>query len=113
MDQLVRTLLVSDKVSETLVKALVEVFGKLHPPQKRLNELAVIISEIREPECREVERPLSEDEQRKRKLQVKWSSHKFFFIIIKDDFKLDKDTFNTLVYYILYNPELRNSQMPF
>ncbi|XP_063609202.1 condensin complex subunit 3-like [Penaeus indicus] len=72
LDQLVRRLLVSDKVGETLVKGLVEVFGKLHPATTRVNQLAEIISEIREPVTRteQQERPLSDEEQRKRKLEA-------------------------------------------
>lgn len=63
----------SDKVGETLVKGLVEVFGKLHPATTRVNQLAEIISEIREPVTRteQQERPLSDEEQRKRKLEVR------------------------------------------
>lgn len=65
--------MVSDKVGETLVKGLVEVFGKLHPATTRVNQLAEIISEIREPVTRieQQERPLSDEEQRKRKLEVR------------------------------------------
>ncbi|XP_045585282.2 condensin complex subunit 3 isoform X1 [Procambarus clarkii] len=70
LDQLVRTLLVSDKVGESLVKGLVKVFGKLHPPTTRINQLAEIISEVREPVCKSVERPLTDEEKRKRKLQA-------------------------------------------
>lgn len=65
-----RTLLVSDKVGESLVKGLVEVFAKLHPPTSRVNQLAEIISEVREPVCKIVERPLTDEETRKKKLQV-------------------------------------------
>nr|XP_027211990.1 LOW QUALITY PROTEIN: condensin complex subunit 3-like [Penaeus vannamei] len=57
LDQLVRRLLVSDKVGETLVKGLVEVFGKITPCNHT------------EPVTRteQQERPLSDEEQRKRK----------------------------------------------
>ncbi|XP_071521422.1 condensin complex subunit 3 [Panulirus ornatus] len=70
LDQLVRTLLVSDKVGESLVKGLVEVFAKLHSPVTRVNQLAEIISEVRDPVCKTVERPLTDEEKRKRKLQA-------------------------------------------
>lgn len=70
LDQLVRNLLVSDKVGESLVKGLVEVFGRLHPANARITQLAEIISEVREPVVKMTERPLSEEEKRKRKLQV-------------------------------------------
>ncbi|KAG7157088.1 Condensin complex subunit 3-like, partial [Homarus americanus] len=70
LDQLVRTLLVSDKVGEFLMKVLVEVFGKLYPPTTRINQLAEIISEVREPVCKSVPRILTDEEKRNRKLQV-------------------------------------------
>lgn len=52
------------------MKGLVEVFGRLHPANARITQLAEIISEVREPVVKMVERPLSEEEKRKRKLQV-------------------------------------------
>lgn len=67
---MVRNLLVSEKVRESLVKGLVEIFSKLHPLSTRINQLAEIISEIREPLCRTVEQPISEEEERKKKLKV-------------------------------------------
>ncbi|KAK4302655.1 hypothetical protein Pmani_025270 [Petrolisthes manimaculis] len=70
LDHLIRTLLVSDKVGETLVKGVVEVFGRLHPANARINQLAEIISEVREPVEKVAEKPLSEEEKRKRKLQA-------------------------------------------
>ncbi|XP_066944785.1 condensin complex subunit 3 [Macrobrachium rosenbergii] len=71
LDKLVRTLLISDKIEEALIKELVEVFGKLHPPTTRVNQLAEIISEIREPATKTVVvRPVSDDEQRKNKMQA-------------------------------------------
>ncbi|XP_050715054.1 condensin complex subunit 3-like [Eriocheir sinensis] len=70
LDQMVRNLLVSEKVRESLVKGLVEIFSKLHPLSTRINQLAEIISEIREPLCRTVEQPISEEEERKKKLKV-------------------------------------------
>ncbi|XP_064083771.1 condensin complex subunit 3-like [Macrobrachium nipponense] len=71
LDKLVRTLLVSDKIEEALIKELVEVFGKLHPPTTRVNQLAEIISEIREPATKTVVvLPVSDEEQRKNKIQA-------------------------------------------
>uniref|UniRef100_A0A0P4VX19 Nuclear condensin complex subunit 3 C-terminal domain-containing protein n=1 Tax=Scylla olivacea TaxID=85551 RepID=A0A0P4VX19_SCYOL len=70
LDQMVRNLLVSDKIGESLVKGLVEIFSKLHPLSTRINQLAEIISEIREPLCKTVEVPMSEEEERKKKLKV-------------------------------------------
>ena len=49
LDHLVRTLLSCDLVGESSIKNLVDVFGKLHPPTTRINQLAEIISDIREP----------------------------------------------------------------
>ena len=71
MDQMVRNLLVSDKIGESLVKGLVEVFSKLHSLSTRINQLAEIISEIREPLCKTVEVPMTEEEERKKKLKVR------------------------------------------
>lgn len=70
LDQMVRNLLVSERVGESLVKGLVEIFSRLHPLSTRINQLAEIISEIREPLCRMVEQPVTEEEERKKKLKV-------------------------------------------
>ena len=71
LDKVIRTLLVNDKISDSLVKGLVEVFGKLHPPTTRVNQLAEIISEIREPATKTVIiQPISDEEKRKKKIQV-------------------------------------------
>lgn len=67
---MVRNLLVSERVGESLVKGLVKIFSKLHPLSTRINQLAEIISEIREPLCRTVEQPMTEEEERKKKLKV-------------------------------------------
>lgn len=70
LDRMVRNLLVSDKVGESLVKGLVEIFSKLHPLSTRINQLAEIISEIREPLCRTVQHTLTEEEERMKSLKV-------------------------------------------
>ncbi|XP_068227080.1 condensin complex subunit 3 [Palaemon carinicauda] len=71
LDNLVRSLLISNKIEEALIKELVEVFSKLHPPTSRVTQLAEIISEIREPATKTVVMvPVSDDEQRKKKMQA-------------------------------------------
>ncbi|CAL4067744.1 unnamed protein product [Meganyctiphanes norvegica] len=72
LDQLVRTLLTSDKIGGPVVKGLVEVFSKLHPPNSRINQLAEIISDIREykPQTVAKEVSISMEEQRKKKLEA-------------------------------------------
>jgi len=72
LDQLVRTLLTSDKMGGTVVKGLVEVFSKLHPPNSRINQLAEIISDIREykPQTIQKEVSISMEDQRKKKLEA-------------------------------------------
>lgn len=72
LDHLVRDLLTSDKIGGSVVKGLVEVFGKLHPPNSRINQLAEIISDIREykPQTVAKEISISMEDQRKKKLEA-------------------------------------------
>ncbi|XP_076046036.1 chromosome associated protein G isoform X2 [Oratosquilla oratoria] len=70
LDNLVRTILICDRVGESVVKVLVEVFSKLYPPTSRINQLAEIISEVREPLVKTSERPLSNEEEHQKKIEL-------------------------------------------
>lgn len=72
LDHLVRELLTSDKIGGSVVKGLVEVFGKLHPPNSRINQLAEIISDIREykPQTVAKEISISVEDQKKKKIEA-------------------------------------------
>ncbi|XP_018023231.1 condensin complex subunit 3 [Hyalella azteca] len=88
--QMVRRLLVCPNLGEASIAVLVEAFGRLYPPASRVQQLAEIISDFREPVSEEIEEgnsasktateeqleivpqptAMSEDEMRAKKIQA-------------------------------------------